>query len=981
MRRVTLLIVALGVLAISMAAEAQQAGSAAIRGAVLDQQKGVLPGVTVVATHQESGVFRQAVSGPDGSYSIVGLVPGPYVVTAELAGFKKMTRRDVVLAIGVTVSVEVQLEVGNQVESVTVTASTPVVDFTSSQVKGNVGAGELKDLPSTNRDFVGFVSMVPGVQYNPAASGSSNVNINGQASSQVTYLVDGGSNNDDFRGGSTGGQVRNAIESIQEFQVITNQFDAEYGRTTGGVVNAIMKQGTNRLRGSAFAYYTNAAMTAEDYFVANSNGAVKKPDTKKYQWGFTVGGPVVKDKAHFFSSFERVKNSLGASNIFPDRPDLSFSGTSDFNFFNYMNRFDHQVNANNTYGIRYLTEHQPNRNQIRANSTLNSLGYDLDTDTAWIGSYNRVLGSTKLYAARVSVVSEDVPQGCECGNYEESLRMDLELPTLRGLSFDDQHWANGNRRTNRAMNFDQSFTWFRPGKHGDHDLKFGTQYVYGEEVRVNQNALNGIFSFPSNRVFNAADPSTYPERLQVQVPGPLDFKIHSQSAGMFVQDKWTLNPRVTLSMGVRYDLDFASFEEKWNPLFGNETKPPLDSNNVQPRVGLAFRAADTTVIRGGYGLFYEKLWTDRFQPYFISGVFVQSFAANFPVDRADPGPSSGRLPTDPLLVNGPVVNRELLARLYPVGFLPRNSADVFLDNPDRVLPYTQQVSIGFEHQFATQWSFGADFVHNAGRDQVLQYDLNPAIRANTSRTGPITRVDFMGLANQLGITPFQGRVLIRENIGNADYDAINLQIEKRYANSWSARAAYTYGNARGNSSGLSQGSTADNNYQVLEDRHLELNQGPSDADRRHIFVSSARTELPFIPGLTISAAFRLQSGRPFSLYDSNVDTDRNGLLFDPLPAGEYSGVGTGALTVQNEGGRNGARGPSFAELDLRLGYRLKLSQARTVDFFCEIFNVSNDPNFSNPSGDRRVASTFLVPVSSLGGGQPRQVQIGARLGF
>lgn len=981
MRRFTLLILALGILAAATAAEAQQAGSASIRGVVLDEQKGVLPGVTVVATHQESGVFRQGVSGPEGSYSIVGLVPGPYVLTAELEGFKKMTRRDVVLAIGVTLTIDVNLEVGNQVETVTVTASTPVVDFISSQVKGNVGAGELKDLPSTNRDFVGFVSMVPGVQYNPAASGSSNVNINGQTSSQVTYLVDGGSNNDDFRGGSTGGQVRNAIESIQEFQVITNQFDAEYGRTTGGVVNAIMKQGSNRVRGSAFAYYTNAAMTAEDYFVQNSNGAVAKPDTKKYQWGFTVGGPVIKDKAHFFSSFERVKNSLGSSNIFPDRPDLSFSGTSDFNFYNFMNRFDHQVNANNTYGIRYLTEHQPNRNQIRANSTLNTLGYDIDTDTAWIGSYNRVIGGAKLYSARFSLVREDVPQGCECGNYEETLRMDLELPTLRGLSFDDQHYANGNRRTNQAINFDQSFTWFRPGKRGDHDIKFGTQYVYGEETRMNQNALNGIFSFPSNRVYNAADPSTYPERLQVQVPGPLDFDIHSQSIGMFAQDKWTVNKSLTLSLGVRYDFDLAAFSEKWNPLFGTETKPPIDWNNVQPRIGFAYRAGDTTVIRGGYGLFYEKLWTDRFQPYFISGVYVQSFAANFPVDRADPGPSGGRLPTDPFLVNGPVVNRALLAQLYPAGTLARNTADVFLDNPDRVLPQTQQVSIGFERQFATNWSFGADFVHNAGRDQVLQYDLNPGLRANTSRTGPITRVDFMGLANQLGISPFLGRVLIRENIGRADYDALNLQIEKRFSNSWSARAAYTLGNARGNSSGLSQGSTADNSYQVLEDRHLELNQGPSDADRRQIFVTSARAEVPFAPGLTISGAFRLQSGRPFSIYDSNIDADRNGLLFDPLPAGEYSGVGTGAFTVQNEGGRNGARGPAFAELDMRLGYRQKLAQARTVDFFLEMFNVTNEPNFANPSGDRRVASTFLVPTTSLGGGQPFQIQIGARLGF
>ena len=275
----------------------------------------------------------------------------------------------------------------------------------------------------------------------------------------------------------------------------------------------------------------------------------------------------------------------------------------------------------------------------------------------------------------------------------------------------------------------------------------------------------------------------------------------------------------------------------------------------------------------------------------------------------------------------------------------------------------------------------ADYVHNAGPRLILEYDLNPGLRANTSRTGPITRVDFMGLANELGISPYLSRVLIRENIGSSNYDALNLQIERRYSNGWSARAAYTLGNSRGNTSGLSQGSAADNNYQVLEDRHLDINQGPSDADRRHIFVTSGRTDLRFLAGLTISGVFRVMSGRPFSIYDSNVDTDRNGLLFDPLPAGTYSGTGVGALTVNNKGGRNGARGPAFAELDMRLGYRRPISGDRTLDLFFEIFNFSNEPNFAIPSGDARVLSTFLVPTSSLGGGQPRQLQIGARLGF
>jgi hypothetical protein len=192
------------------------------------------------------------------------------------------------------------------------------------------------------------------------------------------------------------------------------------------------------------------------------------------------------------------------------------------------------------------------------------------------------------------------------------------------------------------------------------------------------------------------------------------------------------------------------------------------------------------------------------------------------------------------------------------------------------------------------------------------------------------------------------------------------------------RVAYSLGHARGNNSGTP---TADNNFQVLQERNLHLNQGLSDADRRHVLSLSGRAEVPRTGGLTVSAIFRAMSGRPFTIQDTAVDADRNGLLFDPLPPGTYSGVGQNALTVENTGGRNGARGPGFAQLDLRLGYRLPLGgNSRTLDVFGEIFNVTNEPNFNNPSGDRRLP-TFLVPTSLLADGFPRQLQFGARLGF
>lgn len=189
--------------------------------------------------------------------------------------------------------------------------------------------------------------------------------------------------------------------------------------------------------------------------------------------------------------------------------------------------------------------------------------------------------------------------------------------------------------------------------------------------------------------------------------------------------------------------------------------------------------------------------------------------------------------------------------------------------------------------------------------------------------------------------------------------------------------SYTLGYVRGNTGGAP---LPVNNFQVLGERNLDLNFGPNDADRRHIVSVSGRFEVPQIPGLNISGVFRAMTGQPFTIHNSNVDVDRNGILFDPLPAGTYSGVGEGAITVENKGGRNGAVGPGYSQLDMRISYRVRRTE-KTLDLFFEVFNATNEPNFANPTGDLR-SPEFLIPGDFLGGGAAtREGQIGMRFGF
>ena len=357
MRR--LLSVAVLLLALFPCASPAQQGTGDLRGRVVDAQGAVLPGVAIVARNQDTGQFREAVCSADGTFFLSGIVPGLYELQASLDGFRRTTMRDVLIEVGKARAVEVKLEIGGLTETVTVNAETPVVDLSSKEVGGNITGRELVELPSINRNYIGFVGLLPGIVPNISTEsfGSDSINVNGQDARNNNYALDGASNNDDVIGQRAGTQARTPLESIKEFQVLTNQFDAEFGRTTGAVINAVTKQGTNQFRGSAFGYFQDASLTAESYFVRENDLA--KPQTRQWQLGGTIGGPIVRDKAHFFFSLERVLIDDDRTINIPARPELNQPATTQTRVWNTLIRFDHQISANHTWAVRWLREYSP----------------------------------------------------------------------------------------------------------------------------------------------------------------------------------------------------------------------------------------------------------------------------------------------------------------------------------------------------------------------------------------------------------------------------------------------------------------------------------------------------------------------------------------------------------------------------------------------------------------------------------------------
>lgn len=941
-----------------------------IRGRVVDEQGAVMPGVTIVARNQDSGQFREIVSGNDGSYLMTALLPGVYEISAELTGFKRFIRRDVRMAVGEATTITVRLEVGTLEETITVSGQSPLVDLTSKTVGGNVDSDELIDTPVANRNTMGYMQLLPGVVASESSSwGADSVSINGQPFTNTQFALDGGFNNDMWNGGSGGAQVRTPIEAIGELQVQTSQYDAEMGWGTGGVLNAISKQGTNRFRGSAFFFDQESEFTKTDFFTRQF-GLPKPDETKQRQWGGSLGGPIVPNKAHFFASIERVTQDRPVTVNIATRPEFTKNVVWKDRVWNALTRFDHQISANHTWAFRWLQEWSPQSDQLTS-TTRTEATREKETDVDWTysGSFNSVFGGTRVNTVRLHVTQENVffgnPALFENGRNQAALQ-----PTLSHLTFLDQQSARASRRKDRTYGFDDTFAWFLPNKAGDHDLKFGLQYVYAPLRFQDQGNMNGTFTINSDLDFDPNNPRTFPERLSIRVPGSIDFVLPGHFVGLFVQDKWKLNPRTTLNLGLRYDLEIININERDNPRFTNATDNPVDSNNISPRVGVTYALDEEghSVVRGGAGLFYQKTPFGPLGNFVANGVFADSFTVLFPRNGVDPGPSQGRLPTDPFLANGPVVNRNLLSELFPAGTQLRNTGDVFLDNPDRKSAYARQYTVGYERQLYGDMAVTVDYIRGENRNQLMRRNLNPPTRTSTGRTAPVVRPN----------PQFVQNVWEPVNVGRYNYDGLQLQFNKRFSHGYSYRVSYTRSRTRGNTSGVVATIIP---TQVGDALNLDANVGPTDEDRPHVLSINGTLDVPRVRGLSVSPLLRYMSGQPFSLTSSSFDLNRNGRSDDEfLPAGTFSGRGRNPITVDSTGTRNGARGPDFFTLDLRVAYSIPMQRSSRVQLVGEIFNLTDRVSFEEPAGDQRLSS-FLDLRTLRQGNTSRKGQISFRYSF
>jgi hypothetical protein len=976
-----------------------QGGVAEVNGNVTDQTGSLLPGVTITITQESTGLQRTVVTNESGRFVIAAVTPGQYTIRAELSGFQTQTRTGVAVLVGQAVTFNMSLPVGGLTDVVTVTGEAPIIEVTQTQIGANITAQAIEDLPTQGRQQYALLQLVPGMTPNlgPGAFEGAQYSANGRETGGNLFMVDGMYNNDDRTLTGSGSQTRMTIDTTSEYQVLVHEYGAEYGGATGAIVNAVTKSGTNALHGRGAFYIQDSSMDGTNYFVKKAG--TSKPDSGIKTTLGSVGGPILRNKAFFFFNIERLVIDQAASLTFPTEAAplaSSYSVALPISSTNIFQRVDYELNSSNRFNFRALFD--PNavdgQDHERDKRTIQAMRIERAPKPGeffWSGQWLGVVNNRMVNEARVFRVSEKLHVGDQA-LFDEGGGKVWDITgvgegTLIGLGSRDQldfgagqlhpdYQAGPHESPSGASvvttGFSDQFT-FTPT---EHTLKFGFGATKNGGTNVVGANYFGLFEFPTNRPFNPADVTTYPNRFRMRL-GDLFYGMDDWRANFFVADKWQATNRLTLNVGIRYDYQHMI---------------PNTKDAFSPRVGIAYTPDEKTVIRAGVGKFYEYQATAVASNLLIGAVISPVF--NFDTGE-DNSASRGVLPANPCLrpdgrdgmaVTSAACRAQLMAIRNQVEAGSFVNNEPVLDG-DRKMGYLIGFSGGIQRELIAGLALTVDYVGNRGRDQTLRIDINePQLLANGTigRPGPSvfdpdgTLIPAAARStNFLRVLQYQSRPEF-----NTDYDALELGLQRRFANRWSGRMAYTLARSRDVNGGLSSGGNIVEK-RVNDDLNPRFDYGLSNTDNRHAFTSAANWEA--WRGIGIGATFRYYSGNPANETlgrDANGDRDNQtggqGAADRPVRGRDdatlpiASKVDANGLAV-----RNGIKGNNKVLLDLRLQYVHRMAQAQSVGFYWEIYNALDRVNFGNPVGDRR-SPFFLQAVNA---DLPRTMQLGVRYTF
>jgi hypothetical protein len=971
-----------GVLA-ATSAFGQQRGS--INGKVLDPDGLALPGATVTVTNQSTGFTRSVVTAETGAYAVPNLEPGTYTVAVEMPSFATLKRADLVLTAGSEVSLELKLQVAGLQEEVLVTGESPLVEKTSNQIGGSLSSREIEEVPSNFRNFTALTQLIPGMTPNPAASSfeGGQVVANGTPSQQNVYLLDGMYNNDDRLGGSQGTQVRVVLDNIEEYQVLSNQYSAEYGGGAGAIINMVTRGGTNNFNGRAYTYFRDDRFNARGHFLPDG---APKPDERTLQMGFAVGGPIIRNRAHFHFSMEKDHEDIAGQKRFPAAAAplaRDFVGAFEVRATNYFGRGDLQINESNFVNVRWLLETAPTRGEgfNTNNQTIDAQSWESDWDHLVSGTYTTVLSDRASNVIRFGRIGEELGTGAQAFFDDDVTQIGFAGRDPFSVGQQNTHPSYVTGRGGEGLNtvirtyvFDESLSYFVPSLiGGEHTFKVGGGISFNQ-MPPRTTFSSGTFQFRTDAAYNPADPATYPFQFDVTVGPPSEFGYPVTSKDrrsyFFVEDKWRLANNVTLNLGLRYD---------------NQRQTPGSKDDVAPRAGFAWdvRGNGKTVVRGGGGKFYA------YPPVVLDLTLQQNgLRTLFPTISINAANDTCNCILRPDMITDSQGNPGV-AQLSAAGQADLNARrdaavagtqfnrNPWVDSADREMPYTWSWSLGVSHELMRNAALSVDYVANASRDQLGVVDLNEPINgvrpgaAVFDPTGEIIPVEARS-------TPFARVLQVQTSDAfDGDYKSLQLSFVKRMANRWSGRLAYTLQRSNYVGSSATGGAANPDARRVWLDGDPRADYGRFVSDRTHVLAASASAQV--WRSLNVATVVSAISG---AAINETVGRDVNGDLDNnDRPIRGIDDATRPILSEVDSAGRaviNGLEGPGSFLVDLSFRYQLPLGGGvDSLDLFYDVFNLFNRENLVSPTGNRQSA-VFMVPTAAQ---FPRQMQFGIRVRF